>query len=111
MAGFFGLFDYQKEGPGIDKNAPPKKTFVVFFETFFRNFWTFITINLIHCIISVTFIFNGLACIGLTNVTRNIARDKHSFGLSDYFETIKKNWRQGFPAGIINVLIFAVLCF
>ena len=22
MAGFFGLFNYEKEGPGISKNAP-----------------------------------------------------------------------------------------
>ena len=47
MAGFFGLFNYEKEGPGISKNAPKKKTFIVFFETFFRNFWKFIVINLV----------------------------------------------------------------
>ena len=33
MAGFFGLFNYEKEGPGISKNAPKKKGFIVFFET------------------------------------------------------------------------------
>ena len=51
MAGFFGLFDYEKEGPGISKNAPKKKTFIVFFETFFRNFWKFININLVYLIV------------------------------------------------------------
>lgn len=111
MAGFFGLFDYEKEGPGIDKNAPQKKTFVVFFETFFRNFWNFLIINLIHSFISMTVVLNGIACVGITNVTRNIARDKHSFGLSDFFETIKKNFKQGLFAGIINIVIYAVLYF
>ena len=38
MAGFFGLFNYEKEGPGISKNAPQKKTFIVFFETFSEIF-------------------------------------------------------------------------
>ena len=47
MAGLFGLFNYEKEGPGIDKNAPKKHGFIVFFETFFRNFWKFMPINLI----------------------------------------------------------------
>ena len=28
MAGFFGLFNYEKEGPGISKNAPKKKGFM-----------------------------------------------------------------------------------
>ena len=109
MAGFFGLFNYEKEGPGISKNAPKKKTFVVFFETFFRNFWKFININLVYSIISIPVITNGLAAAGITNVTRNIARDKHSFGLSDFFETIKKNWKQALPIGIINTVIYLLL--
>lgn len=111
MAGFFGLFNYEKEGPGIQKNAPKKKTFVVFFETFFRNFWKFITINLVYEIICFPILTHGLARAGLTNVTRNIARDKHSFGLSDFFETIKKNWKQALGAGIVNTLITIILIF
>lgn len=111
MAGFFGLFNYEKEGPGISKDAPKKKTFIVFFETFFRNFWKFITINLVYFVISIPLITNGLASAGLTNVTRNIARDKHSFGLSDFFETVKKNWKQSLIVSIINTVITAVLIF
>ena len=109
MAGFFGLFNYAKEGPGIEKDAPKKKTFVVFFETFFRNFWKFIPISFVYCLISLPVLTSGLAAAGLTNVTRNIARDKHSFGLSDFFDTIKSNWKQALPAGIINLAIYAVL--
>ena len=111
MAGFFGLFNYEKEGPGISKNAPKKKTFIVFFETFFRNFWKFITINLVYNILSIPIFTNGLASVGITNVTRNIARDKHSFGLSDFFDTVKKNWKQGLIAGIVNLLVYIVLIF
>lgn len=111
MAGFFGLFNYEKEGPGISKDAPKKKTFIVFFETFFRNFWKFIVINLVYGIISLPVLTNGLAAAGITNVTRNIARDKHSFGTSDFLETIKKNWKQALPAGIINTLIYIILGF
>lgn len=111
MAGFFGLFNYEKEGPGISKDAPKKKGFLIFFETFFRNFWKFITINVVHTILSIPVITAGVASAGLTNVTRNIARDKHSFGLSDYFETIKKNFKQSFLAGVINTIISIVLAF
>ncbi|MEE1074801.1 MAG: DUF624 domain-containing protein [Acutalibacteraceae bacterium] len=111
MAGFFGLFNYEKEGPGISKNAPKKKTFIVFFETFFRNFWKFITINLVYGIISLPQITSGLASAGFTHVARNTARDKHSFGLSDFFDTIKKNWKQALGAGIINTLVYAIIIF
>ena len=109
MAGLFGLFNYEKEGPGIDKNAPKKHGFVVFFETFFRNFWKFIPINLVYCLMCLPIILNGFANVGITHVARNTARDKHSFGLSDFFETIKKNKKQAFIAGLINTFVYAIM--
>ena len=111
MAGLFGLFNYEKEGPGISKNGPKKKTFIVFFETFFRNIWKFIPINLVYSLITLPVITNGIASVGLTNVARNTARDKHSFGLSDFFETIKKNFKQSLIAGIINTFVYALIFF
>lgn len=111
MAGLFGLFNYEKEGPGISKNGPKKKTFIVFFETFFRNIWKFIPINLVYSLITLPVITNGIASVGLTNVARNTARDKHSFGLSDFFETIKKNFKQSLIAGIVNTFVYALIFF
>ena len=109
MAGFFGLFNYEKEGPGIDKNAPKKHGFIVFFETFFRNFWKFIPINLVYCLLNVPVITNGFANVGITHVARNTARDKHSFGLSDFFDTIKKNKKQALVAGVINTVVYILM--
>lgn len=111
MAGFFGLFDPTKEGPGISKNAPKKKAFFVFFETYFRNFFKFVSINLVYVFVSVPILTHGMSAAGITNVTRNIARDKHSFGLSDFFETIRKNWKQSLAVGVINTIITVLLVF
>ena len=111
MAGFFCLFNYEKEGPGIEKDAPPKKTFIVFFEMVKRNFWKFIPVSLVYVLMSVPVITGGLASVGITHVTRNTARDKHSFGMSDFFEVVKKNFKQAFIAGIINALVLAVAAF
>ncbi len=111
MAGFFGFLDFTKEGPGVSKNGPKKKALFVFLETYFRNFWRFFSINLIYFVTSLPIITNGMARAGITNVTRNIARDKHSFGLSDFFETIKKNWKQALSVGIINIIITGLIAF
>lgn len=111
MAGFFGFMDFTKEGPGIKKDGPKKKAFFVFFEMYFRNFWRFITINLVYTLLSLPIITTGMTSAGLTHVARNIARDKHSFGLSDFFETIKKNFKQALAVGIINVIITAIITF
>lgn len=111
MAGFFGLFDYTKEGPGIRKDAPKKKAIFVFFETFFRNFFKFISINVVYILLSLPIVTHGMASAGITNVARNTARDKHSFGLSDFFETIRKNLKQSLVVGIINAAVAFLLIF
>ncbi len=111
MAGFFGLFNYEKEGPGVEKNAPRKIGFLHFFELFFKNFWK-LAINAIwYWLLTILVLPSGFAAAGMTNITRNMAVDTHSFGTSDFFETIKKNWKQALSAGIINIIIIAFLCF
>lgn len=109
MAGLFGLFDYQKEGPGVEKDAPKKKGFVVFFEIYLKNFWKFLTVNIVYVIMSCLLITSGWAQAGITNIARNTARDRHSFGLSDYFSTISKNWKQSLVAGLINLAVGSIL--
>ena len=68
-------------------------------------------INLMYFAVSIPVITNGLATVGITHVTRNTALDKHSFGLSDFFETIKKNWKQALIVGIINNFVTFLLVF
>lgn len=109
MAGFFGLFDYSKEGPGVDKNAPKKKGFIVFFEIYFRKFWKLICANLLYVVVALPVLSIGLAQTGLCYITRNFAREKHAFISGDFFDTIKKNWKQALPYGILNVLFTVII--
>lgn len=60
MAGFFGLFDYTKPGPGIPKDAPPKARIIVFFEIFFRKFWNMVKINIMFNIFNLPAIIAAL---------------------------------------------------
>lgn len=103
--GFGGFFNYDKPGPGIKKDGPKKKAFFVLFEIWFRNLWKLVKVSMVYSALTVLIVPSGLAAAGITNVARNLARDKHSFGLADFFETIKKNWKQGLVAGIINFLV------
>ncbi|MHB1453545.1 MAG: YesL family protein [Saccharofermentanales bacterium] len=53
MAGFFGLFDYNKEGPGVYLNEPPKGPFKTFFAVLGRKFWKVITVNMMYVMFSI----------------------------------------------------------
>ena len=111
MAGFFGLFNYEKEGPGVEKNAPKKRAFIVFFEIYGRKFWNLFYANLLFLLTGLPIVTRGLADVGLTKITRNFAREKHAFVKEDFFETVKRNWRQALSVGIINLVVTALLFF
>ena len=60
MAGFFGFFDYNKPGPGVDKDAPPKSPFVMFFEILQRKFWNLIKVNMMFLIFNIPALILGM---------------------------------------------------
>ena len=111
MAGFFGMFDASRPGPGVSKNEPKKKRFFLFWELYFRKFFRLIIANLLYALVSIPVVTRGLAEAGLAFVTRNYAREKHVFLPSDFFDTIKKNWKQALAAGILELAISACLIF
>lgn len=103
--------NYDKPGAGVRKDAPQKKEFVRFFEIYARKFWNLIQANLIYVLFSLPILTTGLADAGLTFITRNFARERFAFIWQDYIETIKKNWKQALPIGIINLVISLILLF
>ncbi len=60
MAGFFGLFDYNKEGPGVYLNEPPKGPVKTFFSILGRKFWKIITVNIMYVLLSLPIILLAL---------------------------------------------------
>ena len=53
MAGFFGFFDYTKEGRGVYPDDPPKGPIVTFFAILGRKFWKIVQINLMYILFSL----------------------------------------------------------
>jgi uncharacterized membrane protein YesL len=126
--GLFGA-NYTKEGPGVDKNAPQKKRFFLFWDIYFRKFWKLVQINFLYVIfwipaavgiyflvfgglnllslllILVSVILLGPAGAGMTYVLRNFVREEHAFVFSDFKDKFKENFKQ---AALYNLLYTAV---
>ena len=98
-------------GPAKHVPQKPKGPVRLFLELWWANIWDMIPMNVMYSMLNLLLIPHGFVSTGITNVTRNLARDKHTFGLSDFFDTAKKNWKQGLGAGLINILVTAVLVF
>lgn len=111
MAKMFGFLDFTKAGPGVDKNAPKKRGFVIFFEILGRKFWNLLYVGLWYRLVNLPLITRGWADAGMTYVTRAYSREKHAFVKEDFFETIRKNRGQAFACGFINFIVTAILVF
>lgn len=105
---FFGFFNYSKPGPGVDKNAPKKKRFFLFFELYFRKFWKLIQLNLLFLVCCIPIVTIGTAICGMTYVLRNYATEKPTFLVSDFWDAFKSNWKQGFALSILFGVISVV---
>lgn len=111
MAGFFGLFNYSKEGPGVAKNAPQKRGLIRFFEIYSRKFWGLALAGIMWFVVCIPLLTRGLADAGMTFITRSFTREKHAFVREDFLESIRKNWRPALTSGIINQLVTGVMLY
>lgn len=99
---FFG--DYNTPGRGVLKTPHEKKGFFKFWEIYGRHMWKLIQVNLLYllfCCLIVTF---GPATAAMTKVVRNYSQERNVFLLHDFWDAFKKNFKQGFIMGIIDII-------
>ena len=53
MAGFFGLFDYNKPGPGVRKDEPEKKGIARYFDILGKRIWKLVSLNFLYTLFSI----------------------------------------------------------
>ena len=131
-------FNYAKPGPGVQKDEPPKKPVVVFFEIYFRKFWDLIKLNLLYFASVILFFLpailviathgfgrnlwllisllpislSGPATAGFTYIMRNNVRQEHVFLWTNYIDAVRDNWKQSLIASLLLVaaVILAIVC-
>lgn len=149
---FLGLFgNFDKPGPGVNKDDPQKTAPVRFFEILGRKFTKLVQLNLIFAIPAIvvaglmflvylfpTHFTLSLATVGdqaltldawallavpaplillspfmagLTLVTRNYAREEHAFVWSDFWQSVKNNWKLFLGNGVVCYVFYVVMCF
>ena len=75
------------------------------------NATTLVILSLLFAIIFFQLTGSGPASVAKNYVLRKYVNDKHSWVVSDFFEHIKKSFKQGMAVYIINTLVLFVLLF
>lgn len=104
---FFGMNNYSTPGKGVTKeDVKNEKTFKKFFRIFFQNIGKFVQLNLITFTCSIPLVTATFAYAGLSRVTRDFIWEKNPFPFSDFFSTMKKNFKQLLAITLINIVAF-----
>ena len=100
---------YLKEGPGIEKDAPPKKGPALFFEIVVREFWQLLKLNLLFVLCALPVITFGPARAALSRCTMNMVRDVPNDVWYDFRQEFKRDFGRNLVFGLAELLCIALL--
>ena len=121
--------NYNTPGRGVLKAPQEKKGIFKFFEVYGRHMWKLMELNLLYfvfCIpltlmvilmlmtsnpiwllLAIPSVLIGPATAAMTKVCRNYSQERNAFLLHDFWDSFKKNFKQGTIMGAIDI-IFAI---
>ena len=99
---------YLKEGPGIEKDAPPKTGLALFFEILVREFWQLLKLNLLFVICALPLVTFGAARAALSRCTVNMVRDVPNDVWYDFRQELKKDFPRNTVLGLIELFVIGV---
>ena len=100
-----GLFsNYNSAGPGVPKAPQEKIGFFKFMEVYGRRMWILMGLNLIYLLACIPVVTFGPATAAMTKVARNFSQERHAFVWHDFWQAFKKNFKQSFIMGLIDLL-------
>lgn len=95
---------YDEPGRGIPKAPVEKKGFFKFMEIYGRRGWKLVQLNLIYLLALIPIVTFGPATAAMTKVCRNWSQERNAFVWADFWEAFRKNFKQGFIMGLIDLL-------
>lgn len=99
---------YLKEGPGIEKDAPPKTGLALFFEILVREFWQLLKLNLLFVICALPLVTFGAARAALSRCTMNMVRDVPNDVWHDFRQELKKDFPRNTVLGLLELFAIGV---
>lgn len=93
---------------GTANKGRRKKPFFRFWELFFNKFWTMFSMNLIYVLACIPIVTIGPATAAMTAMMRNIYLERPQFIWHDFWLEFKKNFKQSFFIGILDIAAIAL---
>lgn len=101
--------NFNQEGKGISKDAPPKKGIFLFIDIINREFWSFLIANILFIIGCIPIVTIGASYAALNSIIIKMIRDKPLDIVYDFKTAFKENFVQGTICTLITIVISIIL--
>lgn len=107
--GFFSINRFDEPGKGVDKDAPEKRRFFLFWEIVWRKLGKLIALSLLYTVMCIPIVTIGPATAGFVYVLRNFATREPTFVVHDFFDAFKKNWKNSLIVSLLDAAVILLL--
>lgn len=96
---------YLKEGPGIAKDAPEKTGAAWVGETFVREFWQLVKLNVLFLLCCLPVVTFGTARAAMARCTVNMARDVPNDVWTDFLAALRQDTVRNLLCGLVELAL------
>lgn len=97
--------DFEKPGPGVDENAPPKTGLARYGEILVQKFWHLLKLNFLFCVSALPLLTLGPALYAMTRCTMHMVRGRPiELGL-EYRDAFREGLHTAFLPGVLQLAL------
>ena len=103
-----GLIRRNDISGGVPKPPREKTGFMKYATIYFNHFWKLMALNFIYLLFCIPVVTIGPATAAITKVCRNYSQERHAYVFGDFWDSFKKNFKQGIVFGLLDLMFLAI---
>lgn len=96
-----------REGPGVDRHAPPKRGLALLADVVRREWWMLIQLNLLYILFALPLVTLPAAQIAASRVTALMLEDRPVYLWRDFWEAFRSRFWRATALGLVIVAALA----
>lgn len=96
-----------REGPGVPRNAPPKRGLALLADVIRREWWMLLQLNLLYIVFALPVVTLPAAQVAASRICAAMLEDRNVYLLRDFWETFRDRFVRATLAGAVGAATLA----
>lgn len=99
---------FTREGPGVARDAPPKRGLALLADTIGRQWWELLQLNLLYVLFALPLVTLPAVHVAATRVAATMLDDRNVYLLRDFWEAFRAKFWRATALGLVCGTAFAL---